>query len=273
MSDYGVSDRFWAQAEPLLEPFKRRKPGGSKPLDFRRVMNGILYVLKSGCQWGLLPPCYGSKSAVHEHFQRWVAGGVFTALFRLGAEAYEELCGFSWTWQSMDGSLVQAPVRQARCQAAEGLGRNPTDRGRSGSKLHLLVDQNGLPGAVVLAGANIHDSRLVTPTVQAGVLPPSATAAHPRHLCLDKGYDYARVELEVVSLGYTPHIRRIGEEKPIGTAESHPARRWVVERTFAWLKGFRAIRTRYNGRGCNYLALVQFACALILGRRIEAAST
>jgi transposase len=273
MSDYEVSDRFWEQAEPLLEPFKRRRTGGSKPLEFRRVMNGIFYVLKSGCQWSLLPPCYGSKSAVHEHFQRWAAGGVFAALFRLGAEKYEELCGFEWAWQSMDGSLVQAPVRQAKCEAAEGLGRNPTDRGRSGSKLHLLVDQNGLPGGVVLAGANVHDSRLVTPTVQAGVIKPPTTEASLRHLCLDKGYDYERVELEVVGLGYTPHIRRIGEEKHVATGESHPARRWVVERTFAWLKGFRAIRTRYTCRGCNYLALVQLACALILGRRIETAST
>lgn len=274
MSHHEVSDRFWEQAEPLLAPFKRRKSGGSKPLDFRQVMNGILYVLKSGCQWRLLPRCYGSKSAVHEHFQRWVAGGVFTALFRLGADTYEELCGFELTWQSMDGSLVQAPVRQARCQAEEGLGRNPTDRGRSGSKLHLQVDQNGLPMAVMLAGANVHDSRLVAAAVQAGVIQPPTTAARPKHLCLDKGYDDARVELEVVDLGYTPHIRRIGEEQHVTlTGESHPARRWVVERTFAWLKGFRAIRTRYICRGSNYLALVHFACALILGRRIEAAST
>jgi putative transposase len=129
MSGYEVADRFWEQAQPLLEPFQRRKPGGSAPLDFRRVMNGSLYVRKSGCQWHLLPRCYGSKSAVHEHFQRWVAGGVFTALFRLGAESYEELCGCAWAWQSMDGSLVPAPVRQTGCQAAEGLGRNPTDAG------------------------------------------------------------------------------------------------------------------------------------------------
>jgi transposase len=187
MSDYEVSDRFWERAEPLLGPFKRQRTGGSKPLDFRRVMNGMLYVLKSGCQWSLLPPCYGSKSAVHEHFQRWVAGGAFTALFRLGAGKYEELCGFEWAWPSMDGGLVQAPVRQVRRQAAEGLGRNPTDR-------DLLVDRNGLPGGVVLVGADVHDSRLVTPTVQAGVIKPPATAAGLRHLCLDKGYDFERVE-------------------------------------------------------------------------------
>jgi putative transposase len=124
----------------------------------------------------------------------------------------------------------------------------------------------------VVAGANVHDSRLVTPTVQAGVIQPPATAASPRHLCLDKGYDYVRVEREVVDPGHPPHMRRIGEEQYVGGGETHPARRWVVERTFAWLKGFRAIRTRYIGRGCNYLAWVQFARALILGRRIEAAS-
>jgi transposase len=49
MSHYEVSDRFWAQAEQLLEPFQRRKSGGSKPLEFRQVMNGLFYVLKSGC--------------------------------------------------------------------------------------------------------------------------------------------------------------------------------------------------------------------------------
>ncbi|WP_420886147.1 transposase [Candidatus Contendibacter odensensis] len=52
---------------PLLEPFKRKKSGGSPPLDFRCILNGIFYLLKTGCQWGYLPSCYGSKSAVHAH--------------------------------------------------------------------------------------------------------------------------------------------------------------------------------------------------------------
>ncbi len=261
------------RAEPLLEPFQRRQSGGSPPLDCRRVMNGSRFVLKSGGQWHRLPRGDGSKSAVHEHVQRWVAGGVFTARFRLGAEIYEERCGCAWTWPSMDGRLVPAPVRQARCQAEEGLGRNPTDRGRRGSQRHRQVDPNGWPVAVMLAGANGHDRRRVTATGRAGVIQSPATAARPRHRCLDQGDDDARVELEVADLGYTPHLRRIGEEQCVTTTgETHPARRGVVERTFAWRKGFRAIRTRYTGRGCNYLALVQFAGALILGRRLKAAS-
>jgi putative transposase len=88
---------------------------------------------------------------------------------------------------------------------------------------------------------------------------------------LDKGYDYARVDAEVAEQAYLPHIRRIGEEKTTAGAPTQPARRWVVERTIAWLKGFRAIRTRYTCLGVNFLALVHLACALILSRKLEAA--
>ncbi len=193
-------------------------------------------------------------------------------MFKLGAGKYEELQGFKGDWQSMDGSLVQAPTRQSTGLSEEGVGRNPTDRGKSGSKIHLLVDQEGMPLGLALAGAHVHDSRLVTATIHGRTLPVSeiqAKAEKP-HLCLDKAYDMRRVEVEVLSHGYTPHIRRIGEEKQQDAQNTHPARRWVVERTFAWLKGFRAIRTRYTCKRANYLALRHLACALMLTRRVEA---
>ena len=90
-------------------------------------------------------------------------------------------------------------------------------------------------------------------------------------MCLDKGYDYARIEQELASHAYIPHIRRIGEEKISDGEKIHPARRWVVERTIAWMKGFRAIRTRYFCKAKNYLAMIHLACALILSRKLEAA--
>ncbi|MBF0099143.1 MAG: IS5 family transposase [Magnetococcales bacterium] len=154
----------------------------------------------------------------------------------------------------------------------EGLGRNPTDRGRSGSKLHLHVDQEGTPLGIELVGANVHDSRLVGSTFAVMIIEhPDATPEQPQNLCLDKGYDYVRVNREVKNLGYQPHIRRIGEEKSGADQElEHPARRWVVERTFAWLKGFRALRTRYFVKGANDLAMARLACALIVSRRCHA---
>jgi putative transposase len=79
-----------------------------------------------------------------------------------------------------------------------------------------------------------------------------------------------RVEAEVRGHRHIPHIRRAGVEQRAAPEENHPARRWVVERTVGWLKGFRAIRTRYTCRGKHYLAMLHLACALVLSRRIEA---
>lgn len=267
-----ISDKFWEKVEPLLEKFKRKKSGGSQALPFRAILNGIFYVLKTGGQWGYVPACYGSKSTVHEHYQKWVAAGVFSEVFRLSVEEYDELVGIEWEWQMMDGFLVQAPVRgQKICLEEEGLGRNPTDRGRSGGKVHLHVDQNGIPTGVITTGANVHDSRLVSATLAADIIPrPQPTTENPQNLCLDKGYDYKRVDKELEQYFLTPHIRRIGEEKVTEEGKTHPARRWVVERTNAWLKGFRAIRTRYFRYARNYLGILHFACALIIFRKIEA---
>lgn len=97
---------------------------------------------------------------------------------------------------------------------------------------------------------------------------PQPTQEAPQHLCLDKGYDNAPAEAIVIEAGYVPHIRRIGEEKLDDQQEkTHPARRWVVERTFAWLCGCRAILVRYDKRADRYLATVKLASALLWFRR------
>lgn len=89
-----------------------------------------------------------------------------------------------------------------------------------------------------------------------------------QHLCLDKGYDNAEAEREALSHGYVPHIRRIGEEKLDENGEKRfPARRWVVERTFAWLSKCRALLVRYEKKAANYLGLLQLACVLLWFRR------
>jgi IS5 family transposase len=127
-----------------------------------------------------------------------------------------------------------------------------------------------LPLATVVVGANVHDSKLVVPTLAKAAAQPvtAPSASSPPHLCQDKGYDFPRVVAEDHAAGYVPHIRHRGEEgRPDpATGERHPARRWVVERFFAWLKGFRAIRTRYTCSGRLYDALLDLACALILFR-------
>lgn len=266
-----VPDKLWEKIQPLLEPFLRTRPGGRKPLPQRQVLNGILYVLTTGCQWEMLPACYGSKSAVHEHFQRWVHAGVFDQIFLLCLQYYDELKGIQWQWQSMDGCLLQAPGCSK--DPEEGVGANPTDRGRPGTKWHPLVDEEGIPLCIQVCGANVHDSKLVSSTAAALVIEKPADLEE-EHLCLDKGYDYPRVHEEVAQWGYQGHIKQRGiqEEATLLTEGTrYPARRWVVERTFAWLRAYRGIRTRFTRKLSNYQALVHFACGLLIFKKAMAA--
>ena len=133
-----------------------------------------------------------------------------------------------------------------------------------------MVEAGGGPLGVVLAGANVHDCKLLAATIDAIVVDrPGPTADAPQHLCLDKGYDNPTGKVAATSGGHTPHIRRIGEEERACDVEAgHKPRRWVVERTFGWLCKCRGILIRYDFHDANYLGLIQFACATYWYRRL-----
>ena len=149
------------------------------------------------------------------------------------------------------------------------IGPNPTDRAKNGVKRSILVEAGGGPLSVVVAGANIHDTKLLAATLEAVVVEqarPSDKA--PQHLCLDKGYDYPTGEDAMAKHGFTPHVRRTGEEKLDQIRRKrYPARRWVVERTLAWLSKCRAILVRYDKKAANYLGMLKLACILLWYRR------
>ena len=115
----------------------------------------------------------------------------------------------------------------------------------------------------------MNDHLLLAATLDAVVVErPAPTEAAPQHLCLDKGYDNAPTEVVVAERGHIPHIRRIGEEKKDEAGEkTHPARRWVVERTFSWLSRWRGLLIRWDKKPQNYLANLKLACALLWARR------
>ena len=121
----------------------------------------------------------------------------------------------------------------------------------------------------MISAANVNDAQLLATTLDAIVVErPQPTQEAPQHLCLDKGYDNKTGEEAAIEAGYTPHIRRIGEEKlDAGGQKTHPARRWVVERTFGWLSRWRGILIRWEKKPANYLAVCKLACALLWYRR------
>jgi putative transposase len=135
-------------------------------------------------------------------------------------------------------------------------------------KRSLLVERSGGPLAAVVGAANTHDTKLLNETLSSIVVERlQPTEERPQHLCLDKGYDNPTGREVVAKYHYAPPLRRIGEEKLEDKLKRYPARRWVVERTLAWLSKCRAILVRYDKQAQNYLALIKLACALLWYRR------
>lgn len=117
--------------------------------------------------------------------------------------------------------------------------------------------------------------KLLAATLEAVVVQrPKPSEQAPPHLCLDKGYDSGTGAASAQEAGYLPHIRRIGEEKKDSEGrKSYPARRWVVERTLAWLSRCRGILIRWDKKAVCYLAHIKLACALLWFRRMHKLQT
>lgn len=105
---------LWMEIEPMLGREKEPKTRGRPPVPFRYVLDGILYVLRTGCQWKALPREYGSGSTCHRRFQQWVRDGVFEKLWVKLLNRYDDIKGIKWKWLSLDSSSVKAPLGGTR---------------------------------------------------------------------------------------------------------------------------------------------------------------
>ena len=225
VGSWELSDSLWERIEPLLPASKsryrgrgkaRKHIGGRPAADRRKVMAGILYVLRTGCQWNALPKEFGSGKTAHRYFQRWVRAGVFWRMWQAGLTEYDELKGVAWKWQAADGALTKAPL------GGEKTGKTPTDRGKLGTKRSLLVDEYGVPLGLVVSGANAADSRLLAATLQAGPLDQPAPTMTEQHLSLDKGYSGEPCAQVAEAAGYILHVpdkanaKKSGSGGPVG---------------------------------------------------------
>ena len=262
---FQVPKPLWKKIKKVLPKAPKERGRGRPRADNRAVLNGIWYVLWTGCQWKAVhKDWFGVASSVlHERFQTWQQLGIFDKIMTLMVKFYAKRRRIKWKWQSIDSKSSPAPLGGSQT------GKNPTDRGKQGSKVHLLVDQRGAPLEVYVTGANEHDKW------SADDLIISIVVERPRHkkqhLCADKGYDYDDVHDFVQQQHYIAHIkhrRRRGEpiieDCPVPGETRYPARRWVVERTLGWLNKRRSIRVRWFKKFENWKAMIQFACAHIL---------
>lgn len=246
-----------------LPPEPKRRGPGRPGIGNRAVVNGIWYVLWTGCQWKAVHrDWFGvSNRVLHERFQAWQEQGIWDRAFQTLVKFYGRARQIQWKWQAVDSRSCAALL------GGSDTGKNPTDRAKLGSKIDILVDQRGAPLALDVTGANQHDKWSAAHLVFHIVVKRPTSE---QRFCADKGYDYDDVFDVVLSQGYVPHIkhrRRKNEPPdpcPMPGELAYAARRWVVERTLSWLVKRRSLRTRWCKKSSNWLAFVQLACASIL---------
>ncbi|MFC9431027.1 IS5 family transposase [Streptomyces sp. NPDC056987] len=258
-----VPDGLWEIAKPLIPPSKvRAQGGGTRDMPDETLFAAIVYVLVSGCAWRALPPCFGiSKSTAHRRFVIWSRAGLWGRLHEAVVDRIHE-CGL------LDLSRVVLDSAHVRAKkGGELTGPSPVDRGKPGSRMHILSDAAGLPLVVGLSAANTHDSQGLKPMV-AGLHtrhdPENGWHYQPGKLHADKAYD-------IPDLRKWLRRKRIGvriARKGIESSERLGRRRRVIERTMSWLTSYRRLSHRYERQSRNYLAFLGLAAALCCYKRL-----
>ncbi len=241
MSRYDLTDFECRVIEPLLP----NKPRGVPRVDDRRVLNGIFWVLRSGAPCRDLPERYGSRTTCYNRFVRWRKAGVWDRLMDAISAAHDG------DIQMIDSTSVRAhqQLRRQKGGADHCLGRS---RGGLTTKIHVVVDAQGLPIRLGLTAGHTHDGQIADTLLD---------HLGPRTIVLaDKAYDADRIRGLIQDQGATPNIppKSNRKWKPCFSKRLYRERN-LIERFFSKLKHFRRIATRYDKLAANFLAMVQLA--------------
>jgi transposase len=157
-----VTDELWETIESLLPPEPPKPQGGRPRIDNRAVLTGIVFVLKSGIPWEMLPKEMGCGSGMTcwRRLKEWHEAGVWERLHRVLLDRLGEADQIEWE----RASSIRPPSPP---KGGPKTGKNPTDKGKKGTKRHLVSDRRGIPLAVMLSAANIHDSMVFEELIDA----------------------------------------------------------------------------------------------------------
>ena len=241
-----LTDEHWSKLKPIL-----LQQGIYDKANLRTTVEGILYRMRTGCQWRDLPEAFGPWNTVYKRFNTWSASGKLIRIFSALVEDPDV------EWLFIDGSYVKAHQDStgACTEAAEAIGKS---RAGNTSKIHLAVDAYGLPNTFRITGGEVHDS-----TEAQALIDDDLSAVDS--LVADKGYDSERIREQVEAKGMEAVIpRRRNSKKGNASLDRGLYRyRHLVENAFAWLEQMRRLATRYERRTDIHYAFTLLGCSLI----------
>jgi transposase len=258
-----VTDELWDSVAPFLPEHPASPKGGRPRVPDRDCLRGIVFVLREGIRWQSLPKemACGSGSTCWRRFHEWSDHGIFH-------KAHCHLLAVLGERGMLN--LERAVIDSASCRAQEGgehTGPNPTDRGKRGSKRHLVTDGHGIPLVVTVGPANRRDETAMPWLLWLlyFVLGCLGGRRRPGAVQADRGYGFPWTIALVLAWGIKALIAPRGSEHGSGLGRT----RFVVERTHAWFGHFRRLAQCYERSEGHFLGMQQLAACIICARRVR----
>lgn len=263
MSRHDLTDREFNAIRYLL-PSQNTKRRGRPWSSHRTVINGVLWILRTGSPWRDLPAEFGPWKTVYNRFRRWVIEDLWDHIFRHLLHRLDALGNIDRTMWCVDGTMVRAH----RCasgmipQSDENDELNALGRSRGGysTKLHLMTDAKGTLLSVTATGGQRNESTEFENLLANCELSLHRRSKRPAALAGDKGYSSNAIRESIANLSITAVIPTRSNEASVDDFDRKAyRRRCIVECAIGWLKESRRIATRYDKLTSSYLAFVQLA--------------
>jgi transposase len=253
-----MASRAAALVAGIIDRIEGRPHGlGRPPLPTVEVVETLRFFVREGVQWRELRAAAGraSGSTLRRRLDEWSG----TALLRQVHVALIRMVRAGPEAAAWDVVVDSCSVRAKR--GGELTGPNPTDRGKAGTKYHIVASTDGLPLGVVPSAANVHDTRLFPHLLRLAQVVCAAVG----RLYADAGYDSAENRGLCLRDGIEPHIREVGAPHGSGLG----AIRCVVEHDCAWLLANKRLDRRHDRLGRVILALLTAACIFVVANRLS----